>query len=406
MSTISQVAVGGVALNLANVVYSITTTHGRSSITDGPTASTATLTLYGDPLPTVSLSSSLVIEAYGVKRFTGVVSDLEPAVDAVTGRQYLKVEAIGRLADLSLDPVTPNAWPEETSAARATRILAAASFPSYTTSGDLTVLAKTADPTNALDLLGKLAQDTGAAVFDTPAGDVVFQDIVGRAQRYIKDTWTTAVGTFATATGTWAEQETPALAEPVTIEANAIAWLPTIQQHRGNIVNHVTVAYGSADPQATVLEEDLTSQAAHKTRAVSLATDLATLADATTRAEQIITRLSYPRYELGGVQILVPELDAATRDLAMGLMCGSRVILRGLPDVFPSGDWLGVVEGWSETYTCDEFGNEYQTLNLAVSDPAASYATLQWANVTGTYTWANIDTIPWADAITNDTLAA
>lgn len=405
MTTITAVTIGGAAVNLEAVSYDVTISHGRSTITDGPTASTAQIVLTGYGLPDVDLSDTVAISAYGQARFTGLVSDLEPAQDRITGRQFLTVSCTGLLADLALLPVTPSAWPLETSGARAARILTAAGVTSYDTSGDLSVLASTADPTNALDLLGTLATDTGAAVVDTPTGAVLFQDLLARAQSYIANVWSTTTGTWSASSGAWADQVSPSVADPVELPADAIAWTPSLQQHRGDIVNRVTVVYGS--PQAEITEDDTASQAIHKIRAASITTALATSTDATTRGENIIMRQAQPRYQMGGVSILVHELDTTTRGKALGLLCGSRAIVKGLPGIFPEPDYLGVVEGWSENYTVDNYGNESHVLNLALSDPLASYATVQWGQITGTRTWANINTTTiWADVTVDADLAA
>ena len=91
----------------------------------------------------------------------------------------------------------------------------------------------------------------------------------------------------------------------------------------------------------------------------------------------------------------------------MGLMCGARAIVKGLPANYPNRDWLGVVEGWAEDYTTDEYGNELHVLGLALSDPRASYATITWAEVTGGKTWADVrNGVIWTDVISNAELFA
>jgi hypothetical protein len=405
MSTITRVAVNGTDLPDTQVVYALRIAHGRSTITDGPAASTCELVLTGDPLPAVQLSDLLEIDAYSLPRFTGVVSDLRPAQDLATGRQLLEVTATGPLADLALDPITTDTWPQESSQDRAARILTTVGVDDYWASGTMEVLASDGQYSTALELLNTLATDTGAAVFDTPNGLIVFQDIHGRRQRYIPDTWATMTGTWADQSGTWAEQSSPAVNEPVTIPANVIAWQPSLEQHRGDIVNLVAVEYGS--PKAVVVEQDTTSQTKHKVRAASITTNLALEADATTRAEQIITRLALPRYQLGNVSVLVHDADSTLRTQLMNMICGDRVIIAGLPAAYPVTDWLGVLEGWAETYSVDEFGNEYHMLGLALSDPRASFAALKWQDVTDTLTWADIPANRiWADITSNELLSA
>lgn len=407
MTTITRVSIGGEDLALANVTYSVRITHGRSTVTDGPQSATCDLVLYGN-VRMPELSEPVIVEAYGQPRFTGLVSDLEPSTDPATGRRFIIVNCTGPVADLALATVTPSSWPQETSGARAARILAAAGITAYRTSGDFEVLAQTSDPANALDLLGTLASSTGAAVYSAPDGTIVFQDLLARAQRYIPNVWTTMVGTWADQTGTWADQSSPSVSDPVPLPATAVAWQPALRKHRGNIVNRITVKYGTGNPKPSVTEDATASQSVHLLRdGGSLDTQLATLAGATQRAENIIERLAYPRWEIGGVTVLVPELDSSKRAQVLALECGSRVVLEGLPDGYPIRNWMGIVEGWGEEYTADEFGNEYHALTLALSDPAASYAALTWEQVTSTIDWNEIPSrVIWADATSNELLTA
>lgn len=406
-TTITRVAIDGTDLPFGSVVYALSITHGRSLITDGPQSATCDLTLYGDAIPDIDLSAPVVVEAYGQPRFTGIVTDLAPVQDATTGRQFLAVTCLGPVADLALVPVTPTSWPAETSGARAERILIAAGVTSYRVSGEFDVLALTAKTSSALDLLSALAESTGAAVYTAPDGTVVFQDLLARRQTYVPDVWNTTAGTWSAQSGTWEEQTSKAVADPVVIPLAAIAWQPTLAKHRGNIVNRVSVEYGTGTPRPVVTEDDAVSQAIHQVRPVSISTQLATLAGATQRAENMLERLSYPRWELGGVQVMMHELGTSDRDLVLALECGSRAIINGLPDSYPVRNWMGVVEGWGETYSSDEYGNEYHYLTLALSDPAASYASLTWDEVTTGKTWNTIRAgLIWADATANEALTA
>lgn len=407
MSTITRVSIGGQDLALSNVAYTVKITHGRSTVTDGPQSATCDLVLYGDvTLP--ELSQPVIVEAYGQARFTGLVSDIEPSTDPISGRQFVIVTCTGPVADLALYTVTPSSWPQETSGARAARILTAAGITNYRVSGEFVVLAQTSDPANVLDLLGTLASSTGAAVYSAPDGTIVFQDLLARAQRYVPNVWTTMVGTWADQSGTWADQSSPSVSDPVPLPPEVVVWQPTLAKHRGNIVNRFTIAYGTGNPRPSVTENQTPSQTAHKLRDGGvLDTQLATLAGATQRAENILERLAFPRWELGGVTILVPELTNAQRAQVLALECGSRVVLEGLPDGYPVRNWMGIVEGWGEEYTADEFGNEYHALTLALSDPAASYAALTWEQVTSSINWNEIPSrVIWADATSNELLTA
>lgn len=383
----------------AKVAYPVHIEHGRSAVTDGPASSAAQVSFVSpSTLPDVALSDTFEVSAYGSPRFTGVVTDLSPNANADTGEARMQVNAAGRLAELALVPVASSSWPEETSDLRAARVFAAAGATAYVAAGLATVLPSDGASSSALDMLGSLATDTGAAVFDDPSGTLIFQDLLARAQSFRLDQWAQMVGTWAATVGTWAEQTTPAVADPVSIPANVIAWGPAAAQHRGHIVNRITVTYGS--PAASVMLEDTTSQATHRLRAAELKTNLATLADATARATSILQRGARPRWQLGAVTILVHELDTSTRGKVLGLRCGSRVVINGLPgNAYGAATWLGVVEGWSEQYVWnDKRDREEHYITFALSDPRASFASMQWAEAPAGRTWAGIPTgHVWAD---------
>lgn len=382
-SIILECTIDGEQVPLTEIAYPIQCTHGRSTITDGPTAATARLLLI-DPTVPVELSAIVAWTTTGPhNRFTGIVTDLIPSTRYDNGEQFLEVTAVGTLSDVALEPVASEAWPEETSEERASRILDAAGVPAYTVTGDATVLAEDGDTRSGLDWLSQLATDTGAAVVDLPDGSIMFQDLEARRQRYIPG---------------------PTLKDPVTIPSTVIEWEPSLQQHRGNIVNQVTVTYGS--PAASVTLDDTPSQELHKLRPATLSTRLADATAATNRATTLLSRLANPRYVLGAVTVRVHELDATTRGDVLDLVCGDRVIVTGLPAGYPLTDWLGVVEGWSELITWNASREqEEHFLTLALSDPRASFAGLNWDEVPAAFAWADAPTgRMWADVVTLESL--
>lgn len=413
MAPITALTIDGSPVDLTRAIYDVTIVHGRATVTDGPAASSITLGILipaddDAPLTAFGMSTRITVEAYATPRFTGVVSDAR-LIHPVTQTARLALTGTGPVADLGLAPVTPTAWPQETSGERAARILTAAGITLAETSGTLEVLALDDGETNALALLTDLARDAGAAVFDAPDGTIVFQDLAARAQSYIGSTWATVTGTWAAAVGAWSEQESPAVAAIVPLPPAAIAYEPSMEQHRADIINRAVVEYG--DPVATITEEDTASQAIHKTRSATLRTRLADSAAATLRGEQVIARLAWPRYRLNSVQVLVHELDEPTRALVLALRCGDRVLVQQLRQPSPFESWLGVVEGWTETITVDRWTEteavETHILTLALSDPRASFATVQWQDITPTRTWDDINpTITWADVTLDTDLAA
>jgi hypothetical protein len=121
--------------------------------------------------------------------------------------------------------------------------------------------------------------------------------------------------------------------------------------------------------------------------------------DAANRASLVLTAQATERWTLGGVEILMQELTAPTLALVMGLTSGDRVIVTDLPTPGPIAQFLGVLEGWTETYTIDGY-----RLTLALSDPRYSYAMLEWQGA-GAADWANVPiTTTWSDVILQSNL--
>jgi hypothetical protein len=95
--------------------------------------------------------------------------------------------------------------------------------------------------------------------------------------------------------------------------------------------------------------------------------------------------------------LTVPE-----RDQVLALISGSSVLVNDLPQPAPFEQFLGLVEGWSETYTPGQ-----HILTLSISDPRYSYQTVTWGEVDPTLQWGDVDpTIIWYNVVTADDLIA
>lgn len=125
---ITSVSVNGTALDLSGIEYRVTVSHGRNDITATPQASDASMTLYGFATIPVEISDVVVIQAYGVPRFTGRVSDLtltheyHPTALA-TYVARLDVTLTGNLSRLGLAFVGDAGYAAQLLDARATAIL-------------------------------------------------------------------------------------------------------------------------------------------------------------------------------------------------------------------------------------------------------------------------------------------
>ena len=61
----------GAAIDMGSVEFNTTVMHGRSTVTDVPTASSAQLVIRGAAGPVMEISDTLVISFNGQPRFTG-----------------------------------------------------------------------------------------------------------------------------------------------------------------------------------------------------------------------------------------------------------------------------------------------------------------------------------------------
>jgi hypothetical protein len=264
---------------------------------------------------------------------------------------------------------------------------------------DASVLPRDVDATTALALLQELAAATGAAVYDTPDGTVVYQALSGRAWPVFALRWRdfdrALTWDLVDPDLTWSgpqpswEQASPEAERPLTIPCEVIEWEPVWESTESAVINEIRVGYGAADAgaeQPSVRLSDQPSIDRHGRRYLSLATELATQADATARAGLILTTQARERWSLGSVVVDLADLGRATRKQVIGLTCGRHVIVAGLPQPAPAVAWSGIVEGW--TYTQDDAGSGPVTrMTLSLSDPAMSLATFPWSASPIAYTW-------------------
>lgn len=411
MSAITSITIGGTAVDLAAVQYSVTVMHGRDSVTEPPTASNAQLVLYIDgelDIP-VAISDTVNIQAYGVDRFTGRVVDLalEHGWHATgTPVAALTIQAMGNLSWLGRKTAGDAGYPAENLDTRVAAILTSTGL-TYTAETDpyIGLEAYTDGAASVYDLLMQLAEWTGATMYDLPSGGVWFESYTRRGYDYSTATWAEmSTTTWASANGAWSEQVAPGTVapSPVTLPAAAVVWAPAWQVTGSTIINDVTVAYGTNDPQDTVQQTDAASIAAHGRSAVTIATRLSSASDASRRATNVITAQADERWQLARLEVLIDQLDSTTRAAVLALKSGARVVVPSLPQPAPFDQFLGVVEGWGESYTEDG-----HRLTLALSDPRYSYATVSWSQAPATATWGGVPaTKKWSDIVLPSDLAA
>ena len=408
--TITSVTINGVDLDLDDVILDVIVTHGRGAITDAASPSTLDMRIFATGQITVpyTLGQSVNVKADTVDRFTGAITDMAishaTTINNNPPMTIIDVTAVGLLANLSRF-FSDTTRPEEVLQDRVDAILTATGL-TYSAQADpdyllLEVLAADAVLEDARTQLDVLNDWTGGTLYDKPDGTVVFESYTRRGYNYATATWDDMPYDWDNTTGDWANQEAAGSAAPtaVTLPVTAVVWEPRWQATASTIINDVTVSYGTADPQDVFNQVDAVSVAAFGSRAVTINTGLADLDDASNRASLVLTAQATERWTLGGVEILMETLSAPELAEVMNLTSGDRVIVTGLPTPGPITEFLGVLEGWTETYTIDGY-----RLTLALSDPRYSYAMLEWDGA-GAADWANVPiATTWSDVILQSNL--
>lgn len=407
---ITDIAINGTPLDLDTVEWSVAIDHGRNDVQSPPQASSAEIVLYGPDLDvTVPVSGELTIEAYGVPRFTGRITDPQLAHDfAPNGDTYarLRIPAMGNLALLGLYEVGAAGYTEETLEDRVQNILDETGVV-YTANTDPYMVMLPVDPDQpapALTWLSDLCTQTGATMCDLPDGNILFESYSRRGYGYNPATFAQVTDTFADVPYIWADvyNRVNAAPVPVTLPGTAVVWTPVWTKSVLTIVNQIRVQYGDTNPQDEILADDAASIATHELRSITLPTQLADATDAYDRAQAVLLAQSEARWNLTQVQIKMDELDSTTRAAVLDMTQGSRVSLSNLPQPAPAPTYLGVVEGWSESYTPS---GHYLTVSL--SDPRYSYAMAKWNEIDPALAWSGVDAgIQWYDVVLPSDLAA
>jgi hypothetical protein len=331
-------------------------------------------------------------------------------------RGLFQMTAAGALAALGVRRVGDAPWPLETGTARATRILAAAAVPyKVVTHTDLWVLPRDVDAQPAAGLLDELTAATGAAVFDTPTGVVVYQPLQSRSRirpwmwrDFTTETWdvTDPALTWDAAPPTVADWISTSSQMPVVLPAETVVWEPEWTSQEGAVINHVRIGYGVAEEEQDAVElEDSASILQHGRRYLYEGTPLATAGDATTRATRILTTQAAERWEIGDVQVSLADLPAGLRAEVVGLLCGDQVVLQGMPQPAPAIDWSAILEGWTYTHT-GSGGTVVEQMSLALSDPLLSLMVMVWNDYPALFVWTDHGTLFWSDLDDVDILEA
>jgi hypothetical protein len=371
---IPTILVNGVALDLENIEYRVTVSHGRNDITAPPQPSDASMTLLGFTSIPVAISDVVEIEAYGEARFTGRVTDTSlthdfnpngptVGVPALSYVARLDVTMIGNLSRLGLAFVGAGGYSRELLNDRVENILTDAGL-TYANNSDPLMTQEPLDALDggysALDLLTALGTETGGTLCDLPDGAILWESYSRRGFGYNPATWLDidVLDTWADINTIWADVYDRTDTAPATIElpAGCSDLVARVAQHLQTILNDVTVVYKTAQNQ-TETDTDPASIITHGRRAFTLTTQLHYSTDAQARASDIIRTQSEPRYAMQSVEVLMEEITDPLRAQLLQVISGGKIDLDDTPQPSPIEDYIGIVEGWSETYTPDSIGS-------------------------------------------------
>lgn len=400
---ITHIIIAGVSYDLADVEYQIQVTHGRNDVKSQPEASTAQIIILGSTGLDVNISDSVDVTAWTTRRFTGEVTDIAIThAPATPPLAITTITCVGNLSNLGARWTGEDGYPIQTVYERVGQILTD-SGESYLNGGtqDLDLYTQIAGSENAVTCtegLQNLAEWSGGTFFDLPDGRVVFESYGVRGLTAFAGVWSSLNQPWGFYERAWDSFPTSFAAVP--IPTGTVVYTPNWAQNQTSIINDVTVTHGvSASPHQG---DDPSSIAIYGRRAYTLTTGLKANQDAIDRVNSIILAQAYPLWNLGNISIIMDELTEPQRDQIMGLVSGSSVVVSDLPQPAPFEQFLGIVEGWSETYTPGQ-----HLLTLSISDPRYSYQTATWSEVAPALTWAAVNpTIIWYNVVTADDLIA
>lgn len=348
--------------------------HGRSDTTSAPEASSCTLNLTsrtGDPLPAVvdvgaAVTVTTTVGTTESTRFTGRVTDVQwgwddegkSTPDAGVGQ----VVAVGLLSDLGRRIVGDTPFPQELDGARVQRVLTLAGYPldaAFSDPGTVQILPRDVDAQPALGVVQETAASAGGMVWETTAGEVRYADSEHRRN--------TAIA--------------------LTLDACDMLVTPTWTRNTDGLINEVSIEYGAEPagggerPRYTAKSDP--SRAKWGRYALSTATELAALADASAMGSLLLIRNSSPVWVMSAIPVDVESLTDAETVALLGLDVHGLVQLTGLPAIglaptqFPA--W---VEGWTERLSFGE-----HELSLYVSDYCRTAPPPRWNDVNPAWTW-------------------
>jgi hypothetical protein len=175
-----------------------------------------------------------------------------------------------------------------------------------------------------------------------------------------------------------------------------VTWSPVWRNTSQTILNDVTVdlqdrvRQPDRDRHRPGVDPDSRAPGIHP-----CTTQLHYSTDAQARASDIIRTQSEPRYAMQSVEVLMEEITDPLRAQLLQVISGGKIDLDDTPQPSPIEDYIGIVEGWSETYTPGQ-----HRLVLSLSDPRFSYQVVKWSEIDPALLWSGVDlSVQWYNVV-------
>lgn len=236
--------------------------------------------------------------------------------------------------------------------------------------GDYELAARTSNRTDVYSLVSALATSGLGYIYEDAYGRISYADATHRSQYLAANGYVQLTANQARATGL------------------------RVQTRTGDVRNNLTLKYG-ATSSAEVSASDSTSITTYGTLSQIITTTLHNSADATQQVNFYLALRKDPQpiFNQISFDLTNPEVDDADRDDLINVFMGEPVAINDLPANMGS-IFQGFVEGWSFQASYNQLA-----ISLILSPTAYSLASLQWNEISNTFTWSSVSpTLDWTNA--------
>jgi hypothetical protein len=378
---VASVTIDGVAYT-NDAIGALSVDFGRNNVWDQQRASVSTVRLIdvnntGFP---IDINDPVVIKIQNATNtaditiFTGTVSQVAGSMRVATASTdvaTVTVTSVGPFAGLSRSPAGTTIYPSELESSRIQRILVEANANiDVIDTGVYTLMERPVNPNDALTLVNNYAAMATGAVYETTV------NTIGYASEQRRNTDAIINGYFAI--------------DPSYISVNNIQ----SQRNLSDVINLINIGYGGS---LYAGQSNTSSIGTYGTIGGTYATEIATLADATTLAGVYLGMRSYPKTSISAFDIRLdsPTINNTTLNKMLNIYFGMPISITGLPVSITDTAYEGFVEGWNIS-----FDSVMAKITIRSSDKTYSYrpsrwidtiSTLQWNAVNANLTWLTYD---------------